>query len=283
MSPGLEYSRTTRLLNPYLLMILMDFKPATPEILESYASLRERSPGMTGFFVADSDRVVLKLVESELKVDSILATKDWYARHPNVGRSGITLYTADKAQLEKLVGFDLHQGVMARAERPADHSLEAMTAGPVVILDGIAKSENVGAIIRNAAAFGFKNVLIGPDTCHPYNRRAVRVSMGNVFTMQIHQAQDLGVALTSLKELGTKLYAFENREFAQDLPDVSFPAQSGFMIGSEGAGISEKLLPLADHYVRIPIDAHVYALNAACASAVAMYAFTRQSGAALPK
>ncbi len=238
---------------------------------------------MSGYFIADSDRVVLKLVESDLKVDSILATPDWYARHPTVGRSGVTLYTAEKAQLEKLVGFDLHQGVMARAHRPADQPLITMASGPVVILDGIAKSENVGAIIRNAAAFGFKNVLLGPDTCHPYNRRAVRVSMGNVFTMRIHQSQNLLEGLSQLKALGTTLYAFENREFARDLPQVNFPLRSGFLIGSEGAGISEKLLPLADHYVRIPIDTHVYALNAACASAVAMYAFTRQIAPPLPK
>jgi RNA methyltransferase, TrmH family len=261
----------------------MSYQLATPEILDTYASMRERSPGMSGFFVADSDRVVLKLLESDLKVESVLATPDWYARHPIVSQRGVTLYTADKAQLEKLVGFDLHQGVMARAQRPTDQPLTTMATGPVVILDGIAKSENVGAIIRNAAAFGFKNVLLGPDTCHPYNRRAVRVSMGNVFSMNIHQSENLAESLAILKTLGTTLYAFENREFAQDLPQVTFPTHSGFMIGSEGAGISEKLLPLADHYVRIPIDTHVYALNAACASAVAMYAFTRQIAPPLPK
>ncbi len=256
------------------------FRETTPEVLEAYANLKGRGQNATGFFVADSERVVLKLLQAGFDVESILATPEWYARHkdePTLANAPIH-YHAPLAQLEAIIGFNLHQGVMARARRPADCALKDLAGRPLVVLDGITKSENVGAIIRNAAGFGVTGVLLGPDTCHPYNRRAVRASMGNVFPFRIHQAANLPVALHTLKALGTPVYAFENRPFCTDLHEVRFPAHPALVIGSEGVGVSPSVLEIADHFVRIPIDQHVYALNAACASAVALYAFSRQGG-----
>jgi len=256
----------------------MTYLPATSEILAQYASLREHAPEAVGYFIADSERVVQKLLDSTLTVESVLATQDWYDRHPDLATRGAPTFVASREDLRHVVGFNLHQGVMARARRPAEASLAELAEGPIVILDGVAKAENVGAIVRNAAAFGIRQILVGPDTCHPYNRRAVRVSMGNIFAMRVHQAADLSGALRSLRVMGTEIYVFENRPFARPISEIVFPPRAAFVIGSEGVGVSPANLECATHFVRIPINDVVYALNAACASAVAFYEFARQTG-----
>lgn len=248
------------------------------EVLEAFSDLKTRTPRMIGSFIAETTRVVFKLLESHLTVECILAAPEWYEKHHEAlsERPGVVYYQAPKSILQSIVGFKLHEGVMCRALVPKDAPLADFKGNPVIVLDGIAKAENVGAIVRNAGAFGVRHLLLGPNSCHPYNRRSVRVAMGNLFRMSVHQAKDLPEALAQLRQAGTRVYAFENRPFAQDLPGVSFNPSSALIIGSEGAGISAEVLAQADHFVRIPIDEHVYALNAACASAVGLYAFSRQ-------
>lgn len=257
----------------------IELKEASESVLEGYSGLKSRTPVRSDSFIADSSRVVLKLLESQLQVESVLATKDWFHEHQEelIKYKNVSFYIASKTSMEKIVGFNLHQGVMAQAPFPKDSSLESIYKEPIIVLDGLAKAENVGAIVRNATAFGVRAMLLGPDSCHPYNRRAVRVSMGNLFGMKVHQSQNLALALNELKQNGVTVYAFENRPFAKDISDIRFPYASALIIGSEGKGVGKNILDEADHFVRIPIDEHVYALNAACASAVGLYAFSRQN------
>lgn len=251
--------------------------PATDRDLMNFQGLKGKTPSMSGSFIADSERVVMKLLTSGLPVESLLATAEWYERRQeNLQHlTALPLLVASKEAMQSLVGYDLHQGVMARAPRPSDIPLAELAQGPMVILDGVAKTENVGAVVRNAAAFGVRGMLVGHDTCHPYNRRAVRASMGNVFAMKVHQATQLTTAIQELKAMGVTIYAFENRPFARALNETVFSSRSALLFGSEGKGLSQEALELADHCVRIPIDEEVYALNAACASAVGLYAFSQ--------
>lgn len=257
----------------------IELLPATDTILEGYSGLKSRTPVRSGSFIADSSRVVLKLLESGLRVESILATAEWYQEHQEElsKYEQVSFFLASKTSMENIVGFNLHQGVMAQAPIPIDSPLEDIYHEPIIVLDGLAKAENVGAIVRNATAFGVKAMLLSSDSCHPYNRRAVRVSMGNLFNMKVHQSQNLSHSLAQLKKNGVRVYAFENRPFAQDISSIQFPHASALVIGSEGKGISKNILDVSDQFVRIPIDEHVYALNAACASAVGLYAFSRQN------
>ncbi len=252
--------------------------PATPDILQQYSGLKFKTPGAESF-IADSSRVVLKLLQSGLEVQSILATPDWYEMHHSelAAANVAEIYHAPLEILQDIIGFSLHQGVMARAKRPADVTLAELLPGPLLVMDGVAKTDNVGAIIRNAAAFGITRILIDARTCHPFQRRAVRTSMGNVYGMKVHQTAELAQALRWLKTQGIQVVGFENRPQAVDLAAHTFGTHTAIIIGSEASGMSPEVLAEVQHLVRIPIDAEVYALNAACASAVALYALTNQN------
>ncbi len=245
-------------------------KPASNETLQLYSKLKESGIGVDNF-IADSSRVVLKLLQTKIPVHSLLATKDWIENHREYLSSIPEIYYASIEEMQNIVGYALHQGVMCLAHRPADCSLEEMLGETILVLDGIAKADNVGAIIRNAAAFNFNHVLVDSTTVHPFHRRAVRTSMGNVYNLKIHQTKNLPESLNYLSRQGYQIIGFENRPHASLLHETRFEKKCAFIIGSEAIGIRPEVLKTLTMLVRIPINQDVYALNAACASSVAMY------------
>ena len=249
----------------------MNLKPANSETLELYSKLKESGIG-TDKFIADSARVVLKLLQTNIPIHSLLATKDWIETHHTHLSKIPEIFYATLEEMQQIVGYSLHQGVMCLAHRPQDCALEEMIGETILVLDGIAKADNVGAIIRNAAAFNFTHILVDSSTVHPFHRRAVRTSMGNVYGLKIHQTTDLPKSLNYLSTKGYQVIGFENRPQASLLHETSFQKKCAFIIGSEAIGIRPDVLTTLTQLVRIPINQDVYALNAACASSVAMYA-----------
>ncbi len=92
-------------------------------------------------------------------------------------------YVVDKWVLSEVVGFRVTRGVLASADRPAAARRRPRcwpAARRVAVLEALNDFENLGALFRNAAAFGVDAVLLDPQCADPLYRRSVRVSMGHV-------------------------------------------------------------------------------------------------------
>jgi RNA methyltransferase, TrmH family len=140
--------------------------------------------------------------------------------------------------------------------------------GPLcVYLQGVGDPGNVGTILRSAEAFGAGSVIFGPGTADPYAPKAVRASMGAVFTVPLAQA----AGIDGLP--GTTVALVAGRGPALD----SLGLRDGvtLMIGSERDGLPEELVAAADHTAQIPVANH--SLNAAMAATVALYEVTRMA------
>ena len=81
--------------------------------------------------------------------------------------------------------------------RPATTPLDELTH-PIVALNGLSDPENVGGIVRTCRAFGVRSLLVDKQSCDPYLRRAVRVSMGAIFDMNVCIVEKLDTALGKL-------------------------------------------------------------------------------------
>jgi TrmH family RNA methyltransferase len=163
-------------------------------------------------------------------------------------------------------------------------------AGPLcVYLHGVHDPGNVGAILRSAEAFGASSVALGPGSADPFGPKAVRASMGAVFTVPLARAHGLAdlpgtkIALmstgdgTSLSELcgsdsGGWNQIGEDRRGAAATAD---PRALTLLVGSERDGLPEQLVDWADHVAHIPIRTH--SLNAAMAATIALYEVTRMA------
>src|SRR6478752_7067203 len=104
---------------------------------------------------------------------------------PELEGLDVPVYSLDKWALSEVVGFRVTRGVLASADRPAAVAPAAVLAGArrVAVLEGLNDFENLGALFRNAAAFGVDAVLLDPTCADPLYRRSVRVSMGHVLNV----------------------------------------------------------------------------------------------------
>lgn len=209
-------------------------------------------------------------------------TSEWQQKLiPNPEQTPVPIYIADQKLLEAIVGFRLHQGVMAVARVPDDgmiaDCLRDQTRGLVVALDGITSAENVGVIVRNCSAFGVDAVITGNTSASAYLRRAVRNSMGTVFKMRTYHASSLPETLIELKTFYGFTICAAHPAGNIALSDAQFAKKTVVVFGSEGEGTSDEVLNLADELISIPMRNGTDSINVAAASAVFLYEIKRQT------
>src|SRR6478609_1464068 len=139
----------------------------------------------------------------------------------------------------------------------------AQPTGPLCIaLWGVGDPGNVGTIIRSALAFGASSVALGPGSADPYGHKAVRASMGALFSVPIARVRNFG-------EVPGRKIALVAREGAP-LSELPVDGEMTLFVGSEREGLPKALVAACDDVAHIPI-AHADSLNAAMAATVALY------------
>ncbi|QOP46760.1 TrmH family RNA methyltransferase [Sulfurimonas paralvinellae] len=243
--------------------------------LQVYHAQRDKGILSDGSFIADSPKVVnLILEQSDIEIYSILATKEYFAEHHELiaSRKIPFVYEASKAEISKVVGHKIHHNCMMHAKRPDDSSLCELDE-TILLLDNITSSENVGAVSRSMAALGVNSLMLGKTSPHPFNRRALRVSMGYASMLKIHVYEDIKESIKTLKSLGYTIYAAEVTEDAQLLSDVRPAGKWALIMGHEGFGIEKDILDLCDAVVSIEMQEGVKSFNVAIAASIMMYNF----------
>ncbi|HUL44342.1 MAG TPA: RNA methyltransferase [Bacteroidota bacterium] len=259
--------------------------------LQPYRTLRRHADHINaGIFVAEGEKVVRRLMESGLPLISFLMTREWSdALFPEhrihsgeiAGNEPIPVYIAEKRLVESIVGYNLHQGIMAVGKVPAPVSPAEMVCTLrqpflLVALDRLVNAENVGLIVRNCAAFGVDGVLVGESSSSPYLRRAVRNSMGTVFSLPVAATENLAASLLRLhQEYSTRIVAAHPRGNST-IYSCRFSGNVCIVLGNEGEGISERILHVANDLVGIPMMKSIDSLNVASASAVFLFEARRQ-------
>ena len=154
--------------------------PADPRLAD-YFDLRAGRPDGVGPVIVEGLLAVEQLAASDLTTRSVLVTPRKLGRLPELAPA-TPVYVADEAVLRATVGFDLHRGVVASAERPATREPAELLvdARRVLVCERVNDLENLGSLFRNARAFGADAVLLDPETADPFARRPVRVSLGHV-------------------------------------------------------------------------------------------------------
>ena len=140
--------------------------------------------------------------------------------------------------------------------------------GPVcVALWGVGDPGNVGTVLRAAHAFGAASVALGPGSADPFGPKAVRASMGAIFSVPV-------VRVTSVAELPHPTIALAARTGeALSCKKGDSPLSCTLVVGAERDGLPEDVLAACDEMAHIPI--HTESLNAAMAAAIALYEVTR--------
>jgi len=242
--------------------------------LEIYSSLRESAFREDGSFIADSPKVVNLVLESGVEIKSILATQEYYdefsllLKDKNIPKK----YLTTKDEMKKIVGHKIHHNCMMHGIRPRDITIEDLS-DEVLLLDGITSAENVGSIVRSCAALGVNSLVIANETPHPFNRRALRVSMGYSTLIKTHMHKDIKKSIQEFQVKGYRVFAAEVAENATPLSLVKTPGKWVLVMGHEGRGIADDILSLCDEIVSIEMQAGVKSFNVGVAASLMMYKF----------
>ena len=244
-----------------------------------------------GTFIAEGRQVVRRLLSAgRYRVRSALVTPPaLHALGDALGAAGVPTYLVRQDIVEAVVGMEFHHGCLAAGERGAEPTAEAILAETLcprlVVLEGLGDSSNVGALFRNALAFGVGAVFLAPGTADPLYRKAIRVSSGATVAMPFARFADWPRDLERLRDAGYTVVALTPRAEAVDIGDLGnggelgdgrpLPARLALLLGTEGRGLSAEALAAADLQVRIPMAPEMDSLNVAAAGAVALHWLSR--------
>lgn len=194
------------------------------------------------------------------------------------------VYIADQKLLDRVVGFHIHRGILASADRiavPSPEELLAQMPGArrILLLEGVLNHDNVGGIFRNAAALGADCVLLDGQTCDPLYRKALRVSVGGALLVPYARAPGgkSGPALVqAAKQAGFQVLSLSPRADAQEIESLysanALAPKIALLLGTEGEGLSSEAMEQADRLVRIAMAPGFDSLNVAVASGIALFA-----------
>jgi tRNA G18 (ribose-2'-O)-methylase SpoU len=190
------------------------------------------------------------------------------------------VYVAPQPLLCAVVGYPMHRGCLAVAERGDEPELASFLASAdlrtVVVLEDVSNPENVGSIFRNALALGADAVVLTRGCVDPLYRRVIRVSMGASLRLPFARAHDGGTALDALEHAGFTSVALTTDARAVPLArSGATPRRVALWFGSEGFGLSAAVLARIARHVAIPMAPGADSLNVATASGIALYHFRR--------
>lgn len=237
-----------------------------------------------GIFVAEGEKVVRRLLASPLEIVSFLLTPEWLERlkaeERRFAECTANVFTASAEVLNDIVGYRLHQGIMAVGKVPQDSSVAEIIAGctepPLLVaLDGLMNAENVGVVVRNCAGFGVDAILVGETSSSPYLRRSVRNSMGTVFQVPVLHSVELASDLKVLKDLGVRVVG-AHLAGSTPLSRADLSGRVCIVLGNEESGLSDSVREVCDTLVAIPMHNQTDSLNVASAAAVFLYEASRQ-------
>jgi tRNA G18 (ribose-2'-O)-methylase SpoU len=237
-----------------------------------------------GLFIAEGDKVIRRAVAAGYAVRSLLMAPRWVESLADV-LDGVQapVLVVDEAMVEAVSGFHVHRGALGSLERRPLPSVESVLAGArrVLVLEDVNDHTNVGAIFRNAAAFGMDAVLLSPRCADPLYRRAIKVSMGAVFSVPYARIEHWYAGPDLLRAQGFQVLALTPAADAVDIAAVELGERVALLLGSEGHGLSGRWMAGADVCVHIPMSRAIDSLNVAATSAVACYVVSLGPGAGI--
>lgn len=236
-----------------------------------------------GLFVAEGRLVVSRLLALDrFRTRSALVTQTAFdalfgTTPPPASRAAV--YVVAQELMDAIVGFNIHRGCVALAERPQGLGLPDLPLASlhrVLVLEGVNNPDNVGGIFRSACAFGVEAVVLGPACGDPLYRKAIRTSMAATLQVPFVRAEAWPGALETLRAHGLRVLALATGADARAIDEVaSAGGRDALVVGNEGTGLSAAALAAADGRVRIPMAPGVDSLNVTVAASIAMHHFFR--------
>lgn len=251
--------------------------------LDVYRNLKETNlTRWESLFVAEGEKLVRRLLESDFETLSILAGETYVDHLRDILPPELPVYVIPARAIDDLIGFHFHRGLLACGRRKPSLALDDILPAPdtpwtCVVCPDVTDPENLGAIIRISSAFGVNALLFGSRCSDPFSRRILRVSMGTVFKLPIAISSNLPWDLERLKAADVELAATILDPAAVRLHEYHRPSRLALMFGNEGDGLPPEVTATADVKLTIPMQNGTDSLNVSVAAGVFLYHCTQEA------
>jgi 23S rRNA (guanosine2251-2'-O)-methyltransferase len=223
--------------------------------------------------------VLAALKNKNRQIKQIFCTQKIWDEHQKL----LSKFKTDIVQnefLNKKIGKDqTHQGIIALVESIFLKKIDDFTFNNqidrIAVLDQITDPQNIGAIIRSAAAFGITKLVMPQDNMPEENGSIAKAACGCLELLEIAKVVNLKSALDKLKNWGFWIVGLD----IDGTDDMEEPAKIDklvIVIGSEGKGMRRQTRESCDFLTKIPISEEVESLNASNAASIAFYAFRKK-------
>ena len=250
-----------------------------------------------GVFVAEGWRLVSEAPPealAEVYVSASFRVRASSEEQRFLEQNAAVVTDVSDAVFAKMSAVKTPQGILAvvkRREQDAPGLRQAQPAGalgslspskgpsaPVLILDGIHDSGNLGTIFRSAEAAGVSHILMSADCADIYNPKVVRATMGSIFRIPFSQTEDLPAEIRALRKApGVRVFAAMLDQQARAYHTIDMTETPvGFVIGNEANGIRAEVAEACDDRVYIPMAGKNESLNAAVSASVLLFEAARQ-------
>jgi RNA methyltransferase, TrmH family len=197
-----------------------------------------------------------------------------------------------KQVMDAIADTESPQGVAAIVSRPYFElqDLFARDLQTILIADQLQDPGNLGTIIRTAEAAGADGLIATRYTVDPFNRKALRASMGSALRFPLVTDARRADAIKLCRERGIKIVGTRpalpdgiiedaaRKEIIRNYTEADLAAPLALILGKEASGISDEAAADADEFVRIPMAEGVESLNVSAAAAILLYEIARQRG-----
>jgi 23S rRNA (guanosine2251-2'-O)-methyltransferase len=224
-----------------------------------------------GAALANPERKILRLAQSGASEVPMVEGHDWEQVPPDVLES----WLPPRA---------VHQGLAAKVHPLPDRGIEDVIAAAegqehahVMVLDQVTDPQNVGAILRSAAAFGALAVVLTERNAAPESGALAKAASGALEHVPLIRVANLARALDLLKKGGFWIAGLA-ADGSQTLADAKLTGKVGLALGAEGPGLRRLTREHCDLLVRLPTGGAIDHLNVSNAAAVALYELVRNRG-----
>jgi RNA methyltransferase, TrmH family len=230
-------------------------------------------------FLLEGTHLLQEACAVQYPLQLVCATEDWQQQHPVlwqqlIDRAVPTELVAEKV-LAAMATTVTPDGVIAVANRTYTSS-PSLTGKLVLALDRLQDPGNLGTTIRSAAAAGADGIWTSTDSVDLDHPKVLRASAGQWFRLPMATTDNLLELAQAYRSNGSQIIA-TGMTTAVDYWQIDFTRPTLVLLGNEGQGLSTKLMAIADHLVKIPMESTVESLNVSITAALILYESRRQN------
>ena len=240
----------------------------------------------TALYAVEGVRMTQEIPEDDL--DTLFFTQDFYdksilgndrlKRLVDCADHNGKCFVVSDSVIKHMCDTETPQGILALVRMRKNELDDIFGDGSepplILIVERLQDPGNMGTSIRAAEGAGVTGILVSFDSVDIYSPKVIRSTMGSVFRKKIVVSRDLLSDIEKLKEKGVSVFGMHLDGSTMYETDLTGPV--AFLIGNEGAGLSDEVSRSADKLIKIPMKGEVESLNAAVSASLISYEAMRQ-------